>query len=111
MPSIGAGPEKTLKLYRVTVMLDHAGGSRWHDGRIYLAVGADGAEAARKAMEAHARDNPHDVAPLGAVASEAEDAVHALPERFDAVTATDLRRIAKRADWIAFEAPSAAPRP
>lgn len=111
MPAIGAGPERTLKLYRVTVMLDHAGGSRWHDGRIFLAVGEDEVEAARKAMEAHVRDNPHDAAPLGAVAIEAEDAVHALPERFDAVTTADVRRISKGRDWIAFEPSSSAPRP
>lgn len=111
MPAIDAGPETTLKLYRVTVMLDHARGSRWHDGRTFLAVGEDEVEAARKAMEAHVRDNPHDVAPLGAVASEAEDAVHALPERFDAVLTADVRRIARGRDWVPYEPPPPAPRP
>lgn len=100
-----------MKLYRITVMFDHAGGSRWHDGQPYLAVGEDESDAARKAMEACVRDNPHMGLPLGAVASEAEDAVHALPERVEAVTMADMRKIAKRRDWIAYEAPSTAPLP
>lgn len=100
-----------MKLYRVTVMLDHAGGSRWHDARIYLAIGGDDVEAARKAMEAHVRDNPHDVPPLGAVAREAEDMVHLLPDSVEAVTTDDVRKLAKRRDWIGFEQPSSAPRP
>lgn len=100
-----------MKLYRVVVMLTPAGGSRWHTGESYLAVGETPAEAGRRAMETHTVGNPHGLVPVGAAAEEIEGMAHALAMSVQAVLLPELRKLAKSPGWVAYEEPSSAPRP
>jgi hypothetical protein len=100
-----------MKLYRVDVMIEAAGGSRWHDGRAYLAVGETAADAARQAMNAYLGDNPRDLAPVGAVAKEIEGMAHVLPTAVEAVLKPDLKKLMRRDGWVAYEPETPAPRP
>ncbi|MBX9934005.1 MAG: hypothetical protein K2Y56_21210 [Methylobacterium sp.] len=100
-----------MKLYRVAVILTPAGGSRWHTGESYLAVGETPAEAGRRAMETYAAGNPHGLAPVGAAAEEIEGMAHALAMDVQAIQLPELRKLAKNPGWVAYDAPSSAPRP
>lgn len=99
-----------MKLYRVVVMLTPAGGSRYHTGESYLAVGATPAEAGRHAIEAYKVGNPHGNVPVGAAAEEVEGMAHALAMEVQAILAPELKKLARNPGWVAYEAPSPTPR-
>lgn len=100
-----------MRLYRVAVMLTPAGGSRWHSGESYLAVGETPAEAGQRAIEVYLSENPHGLVPVGAAAEEIAGMAHALAMNVQAVQAAELRKLAKNPGWVTYEAPSSAPRP
>ncbi|WP_408903308.1 hypothetical protein [Methylobacterium radiotolerans] len=100
-----------MKLFRVEVMIEAAGGSRWHDGRAFLAVGETAEEAARRAMDAYLQDNPRDLMPVGAIAEEIEGMAHALPMAVEAVLKPDMKKLARREGWVSYESVATGPRP
>lgn len=100
-----------MKLYRVAVMLTRAGGSRWHSGMSYLAVGGTPDEAGRRAIEVYLSDNPHGLVPVGAAAEEIQGMAHTLDREVQAVQAPELKKLANNPGWVAYEQPSTAPRP